>query len=105
MATASYAGRNAGQMNPPSCDAAKSTPPLPATSMRCAAESLVHVIGAPLRSPSRSASLLTETGNARRVPGRCSHTSFTSASSACSAESATPWSSMIVAVSPSGSKT
>ena len=35
MAAASYAGRNVGQMKPPSCEAAKSTAPLPATSIRC----------------------------------------------------------------------
>ena len=44
MAAASYAGRNEGQMKPPSCDAAKSTRPLPATSIRCAADSFVHVM-------------------------------------------------------------
>ena len=38
-----------GQMKPPSCDAAKSTAPLLATSIRCAAESFVHTIDAPCR--------------------------------------------------------
>ena len=56
-------------MKPPSCDAAKSTVPLPATSMRCAADSFVHVIAAPASAASRSASRLTETGSASRAPG------------------------------------
>ena len=38
-----------GQMKPPSCDAAKSTAPLLATSIRCAADSFVHMIVAPRR--------------------------------------------------------
>ena len=74
--------------------------------MRCGADSFVQVIWAPWAAAMRSASRLTDDGQrdagVRRSPR---HTSVTSASSACSLLSAFPSSSMIVAVSPSGSMT
>ena len=84
-------------MNPPSCDAAKSMFSLLATSMRCAADSFVHVIVAPALCAMRSASRLTDTGSAMRAFGTVSATSRTSTSSACSDVSGVPRSSTIVA--------
>ena len=58
-------------MKPPSCDAAKSTPPLPRDLhevRRPTASSTM--IGAPCCSAMRSASRLTETGSASRALGR-----------------------------------
>jgi len=82
VAAASYAGRKAGQMKPPSCDAARSIPRCCETSIRCVAESFVQVIDAPWRSAMRSTSRLTETGRAMRAFGIVEQTSSTITSNA-----------------------
>ena len=105
VAVASNAGMKSGQMKPPSCDAAKSMPPADATSMRFGADSFVQVMVAWRSEATRSASRVTDTGNATRASAFASVTRVRSTSSAWSLSSAWPSSSMIVAVSPSGSMT
>ena len=81
-------------MNPLSCDAAKSTRSLDATSMRFEAESLVQTISAPRSSAMRSASRLTDTGSATRAPGPgLDDEGQRARASACSVPSAWPASS------------
>ena len=67
VAVASKAGMKSGQMNPPSGDAAKSTPSVEATSMRCGADSFVHMISAPALRDALGLRV-TDTGSAMRAP-------------------------------------
>src|ERR671911_202302 len=101
----SNAGMKSGQMKPPSWEAAKSTLPADATSMRCGADSFVQVMVAPRSDAMRSASRVTETGNATWASAVASVTSVRRASNPWSLSSAWPSSSIMVAVSPSGSMT